>query len=125
MGVRKERFPLAAVLTVANGLPEGLISTLGDVQRLLSFMVGHELYVPQMPRAADVCRKYLTDQFGWLASMQPTDCRDDKVKQWGRAAAKRWGDEVLVEACPGDVYSPMEPMVEFGRLFGSKKAGAR
>lgn len=114
------RFSLASVLYVTNSghVPVGSAQVLADVQDLLTFMTGssHRLALGQIPRAADVCRKYLLDQHPWLADMaaSPGQIADGrKLLLWLRGCEKQRGEFVTVTAAPGDAYESMDPIKEW------------
>lgn len=128
----RRRFSLAAVLYVTNSgnIPVGSSQTLAEVQDLLTFMTGspHRVAIGQIPRAADVCRKYLLDQHSWLSDMAATpgqiaDSR--KLMLWLRGCEKQRGDTVVVTAAPGDAYQACDPIKEWLMTQGvSERAGA-
>ncbi|MFD7247816.1 hypothetical protein ACFV6Y_38445 [Streptomyces massasporeus] len=124
------RFPLATVLYVTNGGMPGIVDGgdgLTQVQELLSFMTGSTIFLHQIPRAADVCQKYLRDQYGWLSKMQPTEAQAadvQKLKRWVRRCEKERGETLLVRVLPGGAYTYMDPIVEFTeRMAASDGAG--
>lgn len=133
----RRRFSLRAVLYVTTGGPTGLVDGPGlvEVQDLLTFMTGSpaRLALNQIPRAADVCQKYLRDQFGWLHKMQPTPSQLEDSRRlgiWLRACEKERGETLAVIACPGGAYSYMDPVVEFCQQMADGRgataaAGAR
>lgn len=121
---RKQRFPLAAVLTVAAGLPEGALCKVSEVQALLGFMTGGTITINQVPRAKDFCQKFLLDQHRFLDSLIPESTEVEKVRRWGTKCQERWGKEVLVEACPGDAYQHRASVDELQHLWGSRKAAS-
>lgn len=121
---RKQRFPLAAVLTVAAGLPEGALCRVAEVQALLGFMTGGTITINQVPRARDFCQKFLLDQHGWLEALVPESTDVEKVRRWGTRCEKQWGKELLVEACPGDAYPHLSSTNELQHLWGGRKVAS-
>ena len=121
------RFPTAAVLYVSAGpLPGACL--IEHVQALLSHMVGQPLVINQVPAAADVCQKYLADQYPWLAKLQVTDeQRNDtaKLRRWVAGVEKQRGETLLIEALPGGVYKPLDPIAEHIRRHGVTKTAVR
>lgn len=116
---------MAAVLTVANGLPEGVVTRVEVVQDLLSHMTGNRIFLHQIPRAKDVCQKYLRDEFDWLDGMHPTAeqmANPDKLRRWARACEKARGETVAVQVLPGDAYTYMDPIIE--NVFNAKATRA-
>lgn len=112
------RFPLYAVLYVNTGGIPGIVDGHGlvVVQELLSHMTGHQIFLHQIPRAVDICQKYLRDQYGWLAKMQPTEAQSGdvlKLRRWLNACEKERGDSLVVAAMPGDAFHYIEPVQEF------------
>ncbi|MFA4084283.1 hypothetical protein ONA92_21535 [Mycobacteroides salmoniphilum] len=120
----KERFPLAAVLTIAAGLPEGALCNVREVQALLGFMTGGTITINQVPRARDFCQKFLLDQHGWLEALVPESTDVEKVRRWGTRCEKQWGKEVLVEACPGDAYRHRSSAEELQSLWRGRKVAS-
>lgn len=114
------RFSLASVLYVTTGGTPGLIDGgegLMEVQALLSHMTGSPIYLHQIPRAADVCQKYLRDQYGWLSKMLPSDGQSAdaiKLRKWLRQCEKERGESLAIRVLPGGVYHYMDPIAEFG-----------
>ncbi len=131
------QFRLQAVLYVTNGgdLPVGSTENLAEVQDLLTFMTGapHRVAFGQIPRAADVCRKYLLDQHPWLADMAATRSQVNdgrRLQLWLKGWEKRRGcrctdgqcpaHTVTVTATPGDAYTWQDPVVEWGRQMAAR-----
>lgn len=123
-------FSLPALLYVVNGGIPGIVDGgdgLEEVQGLLSAMTGHPIYLHQIPRAADVCAKYLIDQYPWLDGMRPNAEQVEdvqKLKRWVKACTKRMGDRMRVPILPGDAYTYMDPIVEFTQSLEGTKQGA-
>lgn len=108
-------FPLRAVLTVTTGVH---FAPLTEVQSLLSHMTGTTLAAIQIPRAADVCQKYLRDQFEWLEGLAPTRseaANEDRRRRWLTTCEARWGRHLTIQVLPGGAYQYMDPIVEFTR----------
>lgn len=117
------RFPLRVVLAVTTGTN---LATLPEVQGLLSHMTGTPLAPNQIPRAADVCGKYLRDQFGWLATMLPTRAQSEnpvKLRKWLGECEKARGAVLNIQVLPGGAYHAMDPIVEFFQAMESQGAG--
>lgn len=118
-------YPLRVVLAVTTGVP-GLASA-HEMQALLSHMVGSTVWAHQIPRAADVCQKYLRDQYSWLVDMRPTDGQaadERKLAAWLANCERRYARSVAVMALPGDAYTVMDPIVEFTeRMSANQGAG--
>lgn len=124
-GFSSGRFPLAAVLQVTTGVPG--LAPMEDVQALLSYMTGSTLLLHQLPRAADVCRKYLCDQYRWLEDLTPPAAHKDSVEKlgtWRRRVVEQRGETLCVRLLPGDAYSAMDPIREFLERFEGARQGA-
>lgn len=103
------KFPLTAVLYVnCGGLP-GLVDGPGMavVQDLLSHMTGRRVFLDGVPRAVDVCQKYLRDQYHWLEGLQPSAAQAAsaiKLQAWARSCVQEHGGFLDVAVMPGDVF---------------------
>lgn len=103
------RFPLAAVLYVNSGGTPGVVDGHGmkAVQDLLSHMTGRRVTLDKVPRAVDVCQKYLRDQYSWLEGLQPSAAQAAsaiKLQAWARSCVQEHGGLLDVAAMPGDVF---------------------
>ncbi|MCV7208347.1 hypothetical protein [Mycolicibacterium canariasense] len=112
------RFPVPSVLYVSTGGTAGLCDShgLAVVQELLGHMTGHPIFLHQIPRAVDVCRKYLVDQYPWLEALQPTNAQAGdarKLAHWVAKVIAARGETLLVSALPGGAYAYMSPVDEF------------
>lgn len=110
----RRRFPLFAVLYVANGELPGLVDGEGlqVVQDLLSHMTSQRINLGQVVAAVDVCGKYLRDQYPWLGDMAPTaeQCKDkNRLLRWRYECEKARGDSLNVAVMPGDVFQFSTP----------------
>lgn len=113
-----------AVLTVTNGLPEGAICTVRQVQDLLSHMTGNRIFLHQIPRAKDVCGKYLQDEHRWLEGLNPTTEQKldtAKLRRWAAAAVKERGETLRVRVLPGDAYTYIDPIIENAMIVDAAK----
>lgn len=65
-------FDLADVLTVTTGI---LIppADMGAVYRVLSFLVGYDVYTHQIPEALRVARPWILERYPHLGQLRPTD----------------------------------------------------
>lgn len=100
---------MPSVLYVSTGGIAGLCDSQGlaVVQDLLGHMTGRPVFLNQIPRAVDVCRKYLVDQYPWLEALQPTAAQSENVHKLARWVAKisaARGDSLQVSALPGGAY---------------------
>jgi hypothetical protein len=117
--------PLASVLAVTTGVPG--LAPIQDVQSLLSHMTGSTIFLHQIPRAADVCQKYLLDQYPWLETARPSEAvagNPVKLAGWVTRMRNEHGQLLRVNLLPGDAYTVMDPIVEFTeRMAVSRGAG--
>lgn len=75
------------------------------VQDLLSHMTGRRITLDEVPRAVDVCHKYLRDQYRWLADAEPTPGSTAiKLQAWVHSCERLHGEFLDVAAMPGDVF---------------------
>ena len=113
------------VLAVTTGVPG--LAAVDEVQQLLSFMTGARIFMHQIPRAADVCGKFLQDQHEWLSDAHPSTAQSQearKLQAWARTYEKAHGEHITVRDLPGRAYTAMDPIVEFlDRMTNSHGAG--
>ena len=115
MTVRK--FPIEVVLAVTTGRPG--VAPLDQVQELLSYMTGADIFMHQIPRAAEVCRQDLVRQHRWVDGVEPQrGLSRERMLRWVRGYGAEHGDELPVRVLPGGLYEPMDPIVEFTRRMG-------
>lgn len=81
-------FDLADVLTVTTGIiipPSGMEA----VYRVLSFLVGYDIYTHQIPEALRVVRPWILERYPHLGQLRPSD---DERKTWptDESRSHRW-----------------------------------
>lgn len=113
-------FDLADVLTVTTGIlipPSGMEA----VYRILSFLVGYDVYTHQIPEAMRTTKPWIFERYPQLADVRPSDeerasWKDDLANagHWMAAQRELFGDALPLSPMPANRVS-----TAFGDPVGS------
>lgn len=117
-----QAFHLGQLLTITDGK---LVSPnhIAGVYQLVDFVTGEAHMTHQLPRAADVVKPWLLEQFPWLAEITVPEGLNsmEKVLGWLVGATEKWGAMHDVESMPLGMYVGREPMAEARELMPNAK----
>lgn len=132
-------FHLGDILTITHGR---LLSPtkMEGVYRILSFVVGDDVYTHQIPRVVRECKPWLLRQHPQLGSPEvdfevaklglmletPSGSPDPEtlVRGWLLGMVARYGATLPVEPIPMDDHDRIDPVVEAERLFEAERVVA-
>jgi hypothetical protein len=108
-----KRFKLGDVLSITTGV---LLSEdrMGGVYNILNFMTGDNLFTHALPRAADVCKPVLLNQFPQLVNVESDPSWPKDGEAWEViAVADNCGELVKTLAVTFGEWFDVEPLSEW------------
>lgn len=130
-----KRFHIGDVMSV---ILNRIVSVEGvkGIQDFLEYMTGKNVWIHQIPRAAEVCKPYILSQLPELDTpeisvlahgelilmvegMTDDDMKHKMVLGWLSSLSAKYGEEFLVKPLPEDVYDEGDPVAEYFDSAGS------
>ena len=120
---KTKKFHLGDVLSITTSW---LVSPRGmdGVYDILDFMVGESLFTHQLPRASDICKPALLEQYPQLNNINTSKVNRKNYKRWLARQVAKYGRELSVKPLAKDKYEVKDPITEAGEGMIGKGAGA-
>lgn len=111
-----KNFKLGQVLTVTSGI---LLCSVDELYEVLNYLTNDNLYTHQLPRAADVAKPRLLDQYPQLDIPIPNMSSEEQVEKFLSALIDvGFKEEYPLEPVSG--WTPRDPIVELVEMMNKK-----
>jgi hypothetical protein len=113
-------FPLGAVLSVSTGI--FVADDFGQVQELMSHLVGESLFAHSLPRVAKPCAAEVLRQHPALAEIpKPALSGREECDAWVAAQVERFGAELEIAPMAPGAVAHIDPIQELADRIGADR----
>ena len=113
------KFDIGTILSVAHSK---LLTEIGNVYKILNFMLDDNLFTNQLPRAGRFCAKFLITQHLQLENWAEFDeqITPENYKEYLEKAKTMFGKELEISKVPSGVWSYKDPTDELKEHFAEE-----
>lgn len=112
-----QTFHIGAILSAITGK---LLGDIGDVEKLMSFMIGEPVWTHSIPRVGDQCKPYLIEQFPEL-NVSGEEINPSNWEMWLASAVEQFGATREVYPIHTDDLVHVDPFKELEDMVGSDR----
>lgn len=114
------KFEIGTILSITHGR---MLAEIGNVYKILNYLLDDDLFTHQLPRAVDFAKKFILAQHPQL---EEWDNLNDQVtpenrKDYIEKAKTLFGNELGIEPIPGGVWTYKDPVEELEEMVPNDK----
>lgn len=112
------KFKTEVVISAFTGR---LLTDIGDVYKILNYLVDDNLFTHQLPRAGRFVTPFILNQHPQLEEWSDDGINTDNYKEYVEKAQKMFGEYLELEPVPKGVWNHKNPIEEAEEMIGKDK----
>jgi len=106
-----KNFDIGTVLSISHSK---LLTDIGNIYKILNYMLEDNLFTHQLPRACKFCEKFILTQHPQLTEWNNYDesVNEDNYKEMLKKAEEMFGDQLPIKKVPSGIWNFIDPIEE-------------